>query len=958
MTCFNLSYYKVLIKNLTLDPSYLSMNIRHLLKLLFFLTTSWAYSTVTVNTSLDELDTPSGDNISLREAIRDAAAGDTVLFDSSLSGQILTLTQGQLVINKNLTIDASGLAQGFTIDANGQNTEHRVLLINPNRNVTLNNLTLTGGKATGGYPTRRGGAIHVDGRFGARTTLTLDACTLTRNSAFRGGAVFADGENGGHSTVTILNSTLSHNQSDAEGGAIFNNPFSNGDAELTLTSCTLAHNSGSTGGAIHNHGVPGHPGTSDISVLNCTITENSAVNGGGIDSYDDSESSVTLTLDNTILANNTASNSGPDLNVRDQSSSLILTLTGKNLLSSLDGHSLTEPDITLIADPKLAPLGYYGGPTMTMHPLANSPAIIDNSFNTRTGQRGFNLTGAPTIGAVKFGPVTLVNNNSDSTNTNSLITTLREALADSANIPGAIIRFANALNGNTITLEGSQLEVPGTANGLFIDASSLTNGLTIDANEQSRVLEINPNATVAIHGLSMTRGSAAGDFYPSNAGGAIFADGSGSGNTVHLSLSQCTLFNNYANQGGGIVIDSRNSGSASVSLSQCNLTDNIAGLDGGGIYNNGDIGSANLSLSQCTLFNNFAGRWGGGLFNHGFGGTANANLSQCSFLDNSADHGGGIYNAGFSGSASAYLTQCTFWDNSAKFGDGGGILSKGSFGGLANLDIHHSTFFSNSADFRGGGIFSDGNSGSANTNLKNSILAANSGGSSRDLGEYGDNASTIATGKILITSLPASNTFINQSNFTVVDRDSLMLAPLDYYGGPTQTMVPLFGSPAINAALNSTATSDQRGFLVTDGNPDIGAVEANWSSPTENELALVFHTDPDEDGNSYGMEILLGTDPFIADLNHPNNLAPLTGGKGVTFGRNQDFNFSYKLELYRSFTLEPNSFTMIYSYSISDHNQTSSSSDLTPNLSDENLIILPDSTSEPKAFYQLRIANN
>jgi hypothetical protein len=43
---------------------------------------------------------------SLRSAIASAAAGDTIQFASSLASQTITLTSGQLVINKNLTIDA------------------------------------------------------------------------------------------------------------------------------------------------------------------------------------------------------------------------------------------------------------------------------------------------------------------------------------------------------------------------------------------------------------------------------------------------------------------------------------------------------------------------------------------------------------------------------------------------------------------------------------------------------------------------------------------------------------------------------------------------------------------------------------------------------------------------------------------------------------------------------------
>ena len=69
---------------------------------------------------------------------------------------------------------------------------------------------------------------------------------------------------------------------------------------------------------------------------------------------------------------------------------------------------------------------------------------------------------------------------------------LRQAIAALSN--GGLIIFDPALDGETITLDGDQLTVPSTADGLTIDASNLPNGLTIDANQRSRVMLIDENA--------------------------------------------------------------------------------------------------------------------------------------------------------------------------------------------------------------------------------------------------------------------------------------------------------------------------------------------------------------------------------------------------------------------------------------------------------------------------------
>jgi len=53
-----------------------------------------------------------------------------------------------------------------------------------------------------------------------------------------------------------------------------------------------------------------------------------------------------------------------------------------------------------------------------------------------------------------------------------------------------------------------------------------------------------------------------------------------------------------------------------------------------------------------------------------------------------------------------------------------------------------------------------------------------------------------------------------------------LLSPLGNYGGPTMTMLPLPGSPAIDAGGATTLTLDQRGFnRVVGAKVDIGSVE-------------------------------------------------------------------------------------------------------------------------------------
>lgn len=120
------------------------MNIRTLLTLLSLLTVSWS-SAITVTTSVD------GDPGSLREILSVINSGEMIDFDTSLSGQTLTLTGGQLVIDKDVIIDASALPDGLTIDAGGQS---RIFEILQGSIATFRSLTLTGGNEFHGVRSR------------------------------------------------------------------------------------------------------------------------------------------------------------------------------------------------------------------------------------------------------------------------------------------------------------------------------------------------------------------------------------------------------------------------------------------------------------------------------------------------------------------------------------------------------------------------------------------------------------------------------------------------------------------------------------------------------------------------------------------------------------------------------------------------------------------------------------
>jgi hypothetical protein len=317
---------------------------------------------------------------SLRLTLAYASPGTTVLFSNSLSGAMIVLTSGPLLVSDNLGIDASTLANGITL--NGKHASH-IFEFAAGTTSTLTGLTLTNGLAT------YGGAILVN----SNASLTLEHANLSGNLGSMGGAIFNYG------TLTLADTTIAGNHATYLAGGIFNEY-----GRLALNNTTLAGNSGPAGGGIYNDygeatianttlagnsatgpggGIYNYAGP--VTINNSTLTGNSATMGGGIYHF-----GALLAFTNTIVAGNSANS---DTNIY-----------GLNYSSG--SHNLID------VDPMLAPLGDYGGSTQTMPPLPGSPAI-DAGADTplATDQRGLpRLSGSTVdIGAVEL-QVLQVNN--------------------------------------------------------------------------------------------------------------------------------------------------------------------------------------------------------------------------------------------------------------------------------------------------------------------------------------------------------------------------------------------------------------------------------------------------------------------------------------------------------------------------------------------------------------------
>src|SRR5579871_6524902 len=69
---------------------------------------------------------------SLRSTIASANPGDTIVFTSTFSGQVIQLTSAEILVTKNLTIDASSLPAGIAINGS---RNFRVMEVSNNANL-------------------------------------------------------------------------------------------------------------------------------------------------------------------------------------------------------------------------------------------------------------------------------------------------------------------------------------------------------------------------------------------------------------------------------------------------------------------------------------------------------------------------------------------------------------------------------------------------------------------------------------------------------------------------------------------------------------------------------------------------------------------------------------------------------------------------------------------------------
>jgi co-chaperonin GroES (HSP10) len=324
---------------------------------------------------------------SLRQALFIACVGSTITFDAAVfaTPQTITLTSGELLITKNLTIDGPNAATSRVTITGGSSS--RAFNIQPGKTVTLRDLTVSGSTASGVSPANLGGAIYND-----HAVVNLVNMAISGNTADSGGGVYNNGTTSGSATLTIINSTLSGNTAAASGGAVFNDG-ANGSATLNLINSTISgNNAAANGGGVFSNG---NSGSAAVTTTNATVTNNhsdsddtSGGDGGGL--Y---LAVGTYRLRNTIVAGNfkgsgttTADDIFGTVDAANSFNNLIGTGGAGGLSNAVQGNQVGVSNLFI------GPLASNGGLTQTHALLFGSPAI-EAGDNTKLTTDTFDLDG-------------------------------------------------------------------------------------------------------------------------------------------------------------------------------------------------------------------------------------------------------------------------------------------------------------------------------------------------------------------------------------------------------------------------------------------------------------------------------------------------------------------------------------------------------------------------------------
>lgn len=594
---------------------------------------------------------------------------------------------------------------------------------------------------------------------------------VTRVRFVRGNALDQASPNGGaielFGQLALTDCTFTDNVALNNGGAI----FSSGTAIINASGCTFDRNTASDSGALYL------TGTGNSFLTNCTFT-------GNVGTASTATGAITLlgavmTMNHATVAGNTGGSFGGGV---FNSGSLALN---RCLLAGNVASGTASPDF------------YSGGGSVTTN---GNPNLIGNNGSGGAGSAAGTFPAGPLVGT----PAAPVDAKLRPLGPGGGPTWTMASLAGSPAIDA----------GGTSPFSSDQRGFPrNVGSGNACDLGAVERGPILTVTNVNDTGTGSLRATLA----AVTQPDTRIQFANTLSGQTIVLTSASlrppSGSVVDLDGS--TLSVPLTLSGGGQFRILNVFGAAGLALNRLVLTAGNAtdGFGGGALYAQTNA----IVAVDCTFTGHAAtGAAGGAL---AFLVNSAAALHRCTVSVSS----GALGNVYFQDPGLIRLSNCTVSGNA-----GGGVQARGN--GLATeLEMLHCTVTGNTL---GAGVIL---ANFPTARLERCLIAGNTGNASPDITRF--TGTITAVGPNLVGNnggSDASNVAAEFPAGTLVGTPAApldaKLSPLFRSGGQTATVLPLAGSPALDAAGVSPLTTDQRGYPrgvnggVTTAS-DLGAVE-------------------------------------------------------------------------------------------------------------------------------------
>ena len=598
---------------------------------------------------------PSGGNAwkTLKEAIEAESVedGDEFLVQGTITATSATDNYGAITVRKKITVKGDGTSPTLNANKNGINappTPHRIFIVENGAELTLEDITLTGGMATGAGDGENGGAILIKEGGAANIKNTqIYECKATN-----GGAIYNKGS---------LSLSLCHigdngkpNEATDDGGAIFSQTTAT--AHFTILGTEIKHNTaGRSGGGIciiSGKCTISSEGSTPTLIDNNTCSGSTTI-GGGL--HIGAGGDCTISGDTKISNNSCANGSGGGVCV---SGTFVMeggarvvppsvAVAGKNDVLLMPGKYITLKSALSGTDPV----------------ALITPSRYESDRKILKGE-GYTLTASD---ANRFAVTPEIVNG---------VTHEWELIPDSENfcklkmgdaiIPGAgsdrwqkLKTEAEKTNGPDVIIVDGEIKAGagiGNSGEIKIGRNLTIKGKTgeatdkLDADNRSRIFKVENGKTLTLEKLTLKNGKVTGY------GGGIYA---GTGTTVNLDILT-TIQECEATDGGAIYNDG-----GTLTIKGASV------IKGNEVTNNGGaflIKSGSLYMENNCIVEQNKAKKGGGIY---ITDSGSATIRYCRASQNEAqDDGGGIYVAG---NASCTLDGVTMQDNTVNNGKGSAV---------------------------------------------------------------------------------------------------------------------------------------------------------------------------------------------------------------------------------------------------------------------------------------------